>query len=109
LFDSGEDQYQAVANMAVKLQTNQKKKNSVAFSPQANYADGATATCRRNLVLTFADRGVSRGQRGGSPTVVNLKFYRPAVKFQASRNTQFIYQFSDFWALRRTLLHGVRA
>jgi hypothetical protein len=26
------------------------------------------------LVPTFADRGVSRGQRGGSPTVVNLKF-----------------------------------
>jgi hypothetical protein len=27
-----------------------------------------------NLVPTFADRGVSRGQRGGSPTVVNLSF-----------------------------------
>jgi hypothetical protein len=26
------------------------------------------------LVPTFADRGVSRGQRGGSPTVVNLNF-----------------------------------
>jgi hypothetical protein len=33
-----------------------------------------TATCRRNLVPTFVDRGVSRGQRGGSPTVVNLSF-----------------------------------
>jgi hypothetical protein len=33
-----------------------------------------TATCRRNLVSTFVDRGVSRGQRGGSPTVVNLNF-----------------------------------
>jgi hypothetical protein len=41
------------------------------FSPQANYTDWATATCRRNLVSTFADRGVSRGQRGGSPTAVN--------------------------------------
>jgi hypothetical protein len=49
-------------------------KNSVAFSPQANYTDLATATCRRNLVPTFVDRGVSRGQRGGSPTVVNLSF-----------------------------------
>jgi hypothetical protein len=50
------------------------KTNSVAFSPQAKYADLATATCLRNLVLTFADRGVSRGQRGGSTTVINLSF-----------------------------------
>jgi hypothetical protein len=48
--------------------------NSVAFSPQANYTDWATATCWRNLVPNFADRGVSRGQRGGSPTAVNLSF-----------------------------------
>jgi hypothetical protein len=25
-------------------------------------------------VPTFVDRGVSRGQRGGSPTIVNLSF-----------------------------------
>jgi hypothetical protein len=50
------------------------KTNSVAFSPQTNYNDWATATCWRNLVPTFADRGVSRGQRGGSLTVVNLSF-----------------------------------
>jgi hypothetical protein len=49
------------------------KKNSVAFSPQANYTDWASATWR-NFVPTFVDRGVSRGQRGGSPTVVNLSF-----------------------------------
>jgi hypothetical protein len=55
------------------LDTKQKT-NSVAFSPQANYTDWATATCRRNLVLTFMDRGVSRGQRGGAPTAVNLGF-----------------------------------
>jgi hypothetical protein len=48
--------------------------NSVALSPQANYTDWATATCRRNLVLNFVDRRVSRGERGGSPTVVNLSF-----------------------------------
>jgi hypothetical protein len=36
----------------------------VAFIPQANYADWAADTCWRNLVITFADRGVSRGQRG---------------------------------------------
>jgi hypothetical protein len=47
-----------------------QKTNSVALSPRANYTDWATATCRRNLVPTFVDRGVSRGQRGGSPTVV---------------------------------------
>jgi hypothetical protein len=46
----------------------------VALSPQANYTDWATATCRRSLVTTFVDRGVSRGQRGGSPTVINLSF-----------------------------------
>jgi hypothetical protein len=51
------------------------KQNSVAFSPQVNYNDWATtAAGLRNLVSTFADRGVSRGQRGGSPTVVNLSF-----------------------------------
>jgi hypothetical protein len=44
------------------------KTNSVALSPQA------TATCRRILVPTFADRGVSRCQRGGSHTVVNRSF-----------------------------------
>jgi hypothetical protein len=47
---------------------------SVSFSPQANYTDCATATYWRNLVPTFADRGVFRGQRGVSPTVVNLSF-----------------------------------
>jgi hypothetical protein len=43
-------------------QTN--KTNSVVLSPRANYTDWSTATCRRNLVSTFVDRGVSRGQRG---------------------------------------------
>jgi hypothetical protein len=46
----------------------------VALSPQANYTDWATDTCRRNLVSTFVDRGVSRGQRGRSLTAVNLSF-----------------------------------
>jgi hypothetical protein len=44
------------------------------LSPRANYTDWATATCRRNLVSTFVDREMSRGQRGGSPTVVKLSF-----------------------------------
>jgi hypothetical protein len=51
-----------------------KQTNSVALGPQANYTDWLTAACRRNLVPTFVDRGVSRGQRGGSHTVVNLSF-----------------------------------
>jgi hypothetical protein len=49
-----------------------QKTYPVAFSPQANYIDWSTATCQRNLVPTFADIGVSRGQRGGSPTAVNF-------------------------------------
>jgi hypothetical protein len=49
-----------------------KQTNSVALSPRENYTDRATATCQRNLVPTFVQRGVSRGQRVGSPTVVNL-------------------------------------
>jgi hypothetical protein len=51
-----------------------KQTNSVALSPQANYTDWSTATCRRNLVPTSVDRGVSRGQRGGYLTVANLSF-----------------------------------
>jgi hypothetical protein len=46
----------------------------VAFNLRANYTDWATATCWRILMPTFVDRGVSHGQRGGSPTVVNLSF-----------------------------------
>jgi hypothetical protein len=33
------------------------KLNSVAFSPQANYTDRATAALSAKLVPTFADRG----------------------------------------------------
>jgi hypothetical protein len=33
------------------------KTNSVAFSPQTNYTERATAICQRNLVPTFVDRG----------------------------------------------------
>jgi hypothetical protein len=54
------------------------KTNTVSLSPQANYTDWATPTCRRNLVPTFADRGVSRGQRSGYPTAINLSFLDPS-------------------------------
>jgi hypothetical protein len=50
------------------------KTNPVALSPQMNYTDWATSTCRINLVPTIVDRGVSRSQRGRSPTVGNLSF-----------------------------------
>jgi hypothetical protein len=46
----------------------------VAFSPQANCTDWVTATLWWNLVPTFADTGVWRGQRGGTPTAVYLNF-----------------------------------
>jgi hypothetical protein len=58
------------------------KTNSMALSPQANYTDWATATCRRNLVPTFVDRGVSCGQRGGSLTVVNFSFLDRCVLYR---------------------------
>jgi hypothetical protein len=44
------------------------------FSLKANYMDWATATGRRILVPTFVDRGVSRGQRGGTSMTINLTF-----------------------------------
>jgi hypothetical protein len=61
-------------NMIRSTRAETNKTNSVTLSPQANYTDWSTATCRRNLVQTFVDRGVSRGQRGGSLTAVNLSF-----------------------------------
>jgi hypothetical protein len=39
-----------------------KLTNSVAFSPQANYTESATAAGWKILVPTFVDRGVSRDQ-----------------------------------------------
>jgi hypothetical protein len=82
-----ENDYNAKRTFLHTFSTNQvlKQTNSVAFSPQANYTNWSTATCWRNLVPTFADRGVSRGQRDGSPTVVNLSF------LNRSRYFSFIY------------------
>jgi hypothetical protein len=57
------------------------------LSPRTNYTDWATATCRRSLVPTFVDRRVSRGQRGGSPTVVNLKPDIPLFKYKNRLST----------------------
>jgi hypothetical protein len=63
------------------------KTNSVALSPQANYTDWATATCRRNLVPTFVDREVSRGQRCGSPRLLIAVFYTGAATFLSSSSS----------------------
>jgi hypothetical protein len=49
-----------------------KQSNSVALSLRANYTDRRPPHVDEILVPTFVDREVSRGQRGGSPTVVNL-------------------------------------
>jgi hypothetical protein len=56
----------------------------MAFSPQGNYTDRTTAAGKRILVPTFADRRVSRGQRGGTPAVVNLG--------SLDRNRYFFFQ-----------------
>jgi hypothetical protein len=49
-----------------------------------------TATSRRNLVPIFADRGVSRGQLGGSLTVVNLRFLDRSRYLFLSSSSSFI-------------------
>jgi hypothetical protein len=56
--------------------TNETKQttNSVALSPQANYTDRATATCRLNLVPTFADSGGVAWSARRIPYVVDLSF-----------------------------------
>jgi hypothetical protein len=41
-------------------------------------SDGHLST---EFMTTFVDRGVSHGQRGGSPTVVNLSFLDPSRYF----------------------------
>jgi hypothetical protein len=74
--------YESGCNFWIQISTNMKKQtNSVALSPRANYTDWTTAISRWNLVPTFVDRGVSCGQRGGSPTVVNLSFLDQSRQF----------------------------
>jgi hypothetical protein len=56
-----------LASQAVKHQNNQLR-GLQAASELYRLGD------RHLSATTFADRGASRGQRGGSPTVVNLSF-----------------------------------
>jgi hypothetical protein len=51
-----------------------KKLNYVAFSPQANYTDQATAACRSSA--NFCEQRVWRSQRDGSPLPL-IRFSRP--------------------------------
>jgi hypothetical protein len=70
-------------------QTN-KQTNSVALSQQANYTDWATATCRRNLVSTFVDRGVSHFSNFGLLSqlgILNVYKSKGSHKYTATRNT----------------------
>jgi hypothetical protein len=83
---------------AIKKQT-----NSVALRPEANYTDWATATCRRNLVPTFVDRRVSRGQRGGSPTVVNLRFVDRSRYLRSHQPFKYWRNSQDFVELESSL------
>jgi hypothetical protein len=54
-------------------------------------AEQSTGPCQRNSVPTFVDRELSRGQRGGSPTAVNLTFlYRSRYSFLSS-SSSFIF------------------
>jgi hypothetical protein len=91
----------------------QHHKYSVALSPQANYTEWATATCRRNLVTTFLDRGVSCGQPGGSPTVVNLSFLDRSRYFSFKHlhiypHTGWVDRVSEPLLLRKSTSAGIR-
>ena len=62
------------------------KKKLRGLSPRANYSDRAAAAGRR-LVPTFADRGVSRGQRNGSPRPLISVFWTGAATFYSSSSS----------------------
>jgi hypothetical protein len=54
-------------HISMRFFTKKKKgKKLHRLSPLANYTDRATALVDTKLVPTFTDRGVSRGQHGGS-------------------------------------------
>ena len=51
------------------------------LSPRGDYTDRAAAALSAKLVPTFADRGVSRGQRNGSPRPLVSVFWTGAATF----------------------------
>jgi hypothetical protein len=87
----------------VNIQNGRPKTNklSVALSPRANYTDRVTATCWRNLVPTFVDRRVLRGQRGRSPMVVN-------VSLSSAKTTLILtlisFYHKELWTAKNTLI-----
>jgi hypothetical protein len=66
--------FYAFVGKEIEIKKSNKQTNCASFSPQAKYTDWAAATSWWILVLTFADRGVSHGQRDGTPTAVNPSF-----------------------------------
>jgi hypothetical protein len=76
------------------------RENSGAFRPKGNYPDWSVAAGWRILVLTFADRGVSRGQHGGSSATVNLSFLHRSSYF--SFKYLLIYLHEAEWTLYQT-------
>jgi hypothetical protein len=56
----------------------------MAFSPQVSYTDLSTSAGQRILVPTFANRGISRCQRDGSPRPLISVFKAGAAIFQLS-------------------------
>jgi hypothetical protein len=51
----------------VPTETEKHSKQLRGLSPRANYTDRVTTACRWSQCELFADTGVSRGLRGGSP------------------------------------------
>jgi hypothetical protein len=78
-----------------------KQTITVAFSQQASYTDWATAIGWWILVPKFEDRTVSRGQRGGSRTAVNLSFLEWSRNFFLSSSSSFILTRAE-WILFQT-------
>jgi hypothetical protein len=74
---------------AVQLRNNKKQNKLRGLSPRANYTDRAIAACRRSLLPRFADRGVSRSQRGGSPTAV-ISVTRPKPPLFLSSSSSIV-------------------
>jgi hypothetical protein len=72
-----------LSQMPNNSQTKQET-NSVAFSPQANYTVWSTVAGRQILLPTFADRGVSRGQRDRPP--------RTLISVCLDRSRYFFFQ-----------------
>jgi hypothetical protein len=72
----------------VDYNTNKQKK-LLGLSPRANSTDLATAACSTKLVSTFANRTMSRGQRGGSPRLYP-RFIRPKPLLFLPNSSSFV-------------------